>query len=141
MAAVLDAAGGLSGRRVLLPRADIAPAELPTSLAACGAQVTEVVAYRTVAECQDSAALAARLGRREIDWLTFTSSSTVKNLVAAIDPAAIIKSRVLIGSIGPSTSAALREFGLEPTVEADPHTTDALAEALVGWETRSRDNE
>jgi len=71
----------------------------------------------------------------EIDWLTFTSSSTVKNVVAAVGADRARASRARIASIGPTTSATLREAGLEPTVEADPHTIPGLVEAILTRET------
>jgi len=136
----LAALGGLKGKGVLCPRSDIAPKELPESLAARGAEVTDIVAYRTVAACPDAQRIARLLSGGQISWLTFTSSSTVRNLMAALDPDTIISSAVRIGSIGPSTSATLRQFKLEPTVEADPHTTAGLVEAVLDHEKQSMEN-
>ena len=137
----LAALGNLKGRRILCPRSDIAPKELPESLAARGAEVSDIVAYRTVADCPDAERIAGLLSGGEIGWLTFTSSSTVRNLVAALDLETIISSGVNIGSIGPSTSATLREFKLEPTVEADPHTTAGLVEAVLDHEKQLQSRE
>lgn len=134
--AVLAAAGDLRGQSIIWPRADIAPLDLSQELSARGAAVTDVVAYRTIAECPEAEEIKDRLARGEIDWLTFTSSSTAKNLVAAVGAAALAESGARIASIGPSTSATLRELGLAATVEADPHTPAALVESILAWEVR-----
>ena len=78
------------------------------------------------------------LGRDEVDWLTFTSSSTVKNFFSAVAVGVVRASRVRSASIGPSTSAALRAVGIEPAVEADPHTIDGLVAVIVAAEEAER---
>ncbi len=134
----LTAQANLKGTRILCPRADIAPKELIERLAAGGANVTELTAYRTVANNEGAEAVAAMLGRDEVDWLTFTSSSTVKNFFAAIPADAVRASRARSASIGPSTSATLRSVGIEPAVEADPHTIDGLVATIVAAEEAER---
>jgi uroporphyrinogen III methyltransferase/synthase len=131
VAAALATKQDLAGVRVLLPRADIAPKELAEALASRGAAVREVVAYRTVADLSNVETVARMLAQNEIDWLTFASSSTVKNLVEAIGAERVRASRARIASIGPTTSETLRLSGLEPDVEADPHTIPALVDAIV----------
>ena len=64
-----------------------------------------------------------------MDWITFTSASTVRFLAEASGGA--LPERPRLASIGPATSAALREHGREPDLEADPHTPDGLVDALV----------
>ncbi|MDQ6705498.1 MAG: uroporphyrinogen-III C-methyltransferase [Acidobacteriota bacterium] len=122
-------------RRILIARAAVARDVLPAGLAARGARVEVVEAYRTVVP----ESLAARAGNvfsasadagRRPDWITFTSSSTVKNLMQAIEPAML--SGVKIASIGPVTSATARECGLEVTVEASEYTVSGLVEAIIG---------
>jgi uroporphyrinogen III methyltransferase/synthase len=120
----------LANKRILLPRAAVARDTAPAALARRGAQVDVVEAYRT----EPPAALAARANEifatsRKPDWITFTSSSTVKNLVAAVAPGAL--QGVCIASIGPVTSATLRSYGLEPSVEAAPFTMDGLVAAIL----------
>lgn len=137
-AAVLAAltAEGVHDRRVLLLRADIAPTDLADGLRAAGARVSSVAAYRTTTggRHDDLADLLAG----GLDAVTFTSSSTVTNLLAALggDPTAL--SGALVASIGPVTSATARAAGLRVDTEADPHTIDGLVDALVrAWsETR-----
>jgi len=63
------------------------------------------------------------------DYVTFTSSSTVRNFVAAVGGGFPERARVV--SIGPVTSEAAREAGLTVDLEAESHDLDGLVEALV----------
>ena len=120
----------LAGRRVLLPRAAVARDVVPTELAKLGAQVDVVEAYRTGIPSSTAARAQEIFERRpRPEWITFTSSSTVKNFVAAAGLEALAGVRV--ASIGPVTSATARRLGVQIDVEATPYTTDALIDALV----------
>lgn len=122
------------GERVLLPRADIARAILPESLAAeMGAIVDNVVAYRTVRGGGDAELLKDLLAEKMIHYITFTSSSTVKNFVEMLDTENIAASLqgVKLVSIGPITSKAARDLGLAIDLEASEYTIDGLLEALA----------
>jgi uroporphyrinogen III methyltransferase/synthase len=114
------------GRPVLLARAGEARDVLPQALRDRGADVDDVILYETVAEEPDPAAVDAA---QDADYLTFTSSSTVRNLVAALGERLPRGARVV--SIGPVTSAAVREAGLEVDVEAERHDIDGLIAALL----------
>jgi uroporphyrinogen III methyltransferase/synthase len=132
----LAARDDLKGKRVLCARADIANPDLTKALGDRGAVVTDVVAYRTVQDNSECAKLANMIARGEIDWLTFTSSSTVSNLLASVSVDAIRNARARVASIGPVTTAELRRLGLSPTVEAAEHTIPGLLAAIVQFETR-----
>jgi uroporphyrinogen III methyltransferase/synthase len=134
VAKALAAQGSLVGVRILLPRADIAPKELVETLAGKGAIARDVVAYRTVPDLSNRDAIRERLAQGEIDWLTFTSSSTVRNFLEAVGVEAVRAARPKIASIGPTTSATLREAGLAPTIEAAAHTIPGLIDAIVQHE-------
>jgi uroporphyrinogen III methyltransferase/synthase len=126
------AAHDLAGQRILLPRAALARDLAPAELTLRGAQVDVVEAYRTV--IPDTApALASQIfsAPRKPDWITFTSSSTVANFVAAAGPAALAGVRV--ASIGPITTATARHHGIPVTVEAQTFTTDGLIAALLSF--------
>ncbi len=131
--AVADAMGEVGGLRVLLPRADIARPALADRLAQLGAQVDEVVAYRTVRP----EALAARLRKaaQDADVIAFTSSSTVQNFVEVLgrDEAAAVAERATVACIGPITAQTAREWGMTPLVVARDYTIDGLLRALVEW--------
>ena len=114
--------------RALLPRADIANPVLPEMLAAKGYACTEVVAYRTGTPDALDAEVVAALGAGDIDLLAFASPSTVRNFVSLLD-GRDWAGRVV--SIGPVTSAACAELGVEVAVEADPHDLDGLVAGLV----------
>ena len=117
------------GRRVLLPRADIAPSTLPDGLRAIGAEVHEINAYRTVAPKGSEERLKEVLSQR-IDVATFTSSSTVTNLVRLLDGNLDALSGAVIACIGPITAATARELGLSVDIVASEHTITGLVEAL-----------
>ncbi len=145
LAAALASLGDLAGRRVLLARADIARPALVEALAAAGAIVDDIAFYRTVApEALPPEALDA-LENNRVDWITFTSSSTVTNFLELLPrrpgraqrgPAAgaPLPAAVRLASIGPITSETLREHGLEPTVEASPHDIPGLLQAILAAE-------
>ncbi len=87
-----------------------------------------VALYETVAEPLTPHALAAARGA---DYITFTSSSTVRFFLEAAGGDAGLSPATRVVSIGPVTSATLREHGMEPHVEAERHDIDGLLEALL----------
>jgi uroporphyrinogen-III synthase len=111
-------------RRALVARAAGARDVLIAGLRAREVEVTEVALYDTVAEAIGEAGASALASA---DYVTFTSASTVRFLLDQATPGSATR----IVSIGPVTSAALRERGLEPHVEAARHDIDGLVEALV----------
>jgi uroporphyrinogen III methyltransferase/synthase len=116
----------VAGRPVLIARASEARELLPRALADRGANVDVVALYETVREDPDPEAIEAA---QSADYVTFTSSSTVRNLLAAVGDRFPSDARVV--SIGPVTSEAAREAGLVVHVEADRHDPAGLVEALV----------
>jgi uroporphyrinogen III methyltransferase/synthase len=120
----------LAGKRVLLPRAAVARDLIPSQLTKMGAQVDVVEAYRNVVP-KDAAARAIEIfsAAKKPDWVTFTSSSTVSNLLAIVEPQAL--QGVRVASIGPVTSRTARERGLPIHAEAGQFTLDGLMEAIL----------
>ena len=116
----------LEGRPVLVARAAEARDVLPEALRERGAEVDVVALYETVAERPDPEAIEAA---QDADYVTFTSSSTVRNFVAALRDGVPRRARVV--SIGPVTAQAAREAGLDVHVEAERHDVDGLVEALL----------
>lgn len=125
------AMGGLQlrGKKILLPQAAVARDVIPEALRQQGAQVDVVEAYRNAPPAEPPGNFPGA------DWITFTSPSTVKNFLALAGSSAL--AGVNIASIGPVTSAALRKHGLPVTVEANPHTTLAMVEAIRSFHARS----
>jgi uroporphyrinogen III methyltransferase/synthase len=120
----------LAGQRVLLPRAAVARDLVPAELARRGAEVDVVEAYRTV--MPESAAERAReifSAPHRPDWIAFTSSSTVQNFAAAAGVQFLRNVRV--ASIGPITTQALCNLGIEVTAEALQYTIDGLVACMA----------
>jgi uroporphyrinogen III methyltransferase/synthase len=117
----------LGGRKILLPRAAVARDLVPVELTRRGATVDVVEAYRTAAP-ENLPQRARDVLERKPHWITFTSSSTVRNFVAAAGRESL--DGVKIASIGPITSATVREHGLVVNVEADSHTIEGLVAAI-----------
>ena len=127
----IQAVESLPGKKVLCPRADIAPRDLIDDLQAAGAEVREVVAYRTVPDCSGSKNVASLLSENDVDWITFTSSSTVRNFFDSISPDKVSASSARLASIGPVTSRTLGEFELTPHAQATTHTITGLIDAIL----------
>lgn len=124
--------GDLSGTRVLLPRTDRARETLPEGLRALGAEVEEVIVYRTVPVEGCPEEVVEQFERGEVDAVTFTSSSTVRNFVEMVgtDRARRWLKDVLVASIGPITTGTARNLGIEVGVEAEEYTVSGLVEAI-----------
>jgi uroporphyrinogen III methyltransferase/synthase len=123
--------GDVAGQRILLPRAERAPKQLAQALRGRGAVVDEVATYRTLAVGAPDE-LKALLADGQIDIVTFTSSSTVRNLVASLQgptPEDIL-SRCLVACIGPVTARTAARLGIRVDVVAREHTIQGLVEAL-----------
>ncbi|MEK7214564.1 MAG: uroporphyrinogen-III synthase, partial [Chloroflexota bacterium] len=124
-------ARGVQGHRVLLPRTDIVGEDLTGTLVAAGATVDQVVAYRTLQAPALDDEVLRRLRGGEIDLITFTSSSTVRNSIGALGSESGLLSGIPVASIGPVTSATAREAGLQVAVEAAEHTVHGLVTAIL----------
>jgi uroporphyrinogen III methyltransferase / synthase len=123
---LVEALGGLPVSRALIARAAQARDVLPDALRARGAEVDVLDLYETVAEPMSERQRETVAGA---DYVTFTSSSTVRFFFASLDGAVPPHARLV--SIGPVTSETLREHGREPDVEATRHDIDGLIGALV----------
>jgi uroporphyrinogen III methyltransferase/synthase len=125
--------GSMQGAAVLIPRAAVARDVLPDMLREAGARVDVVEAYRTTgADAATAGMLKKLLAARELDVVTFTSSSTVEHTLSALGPdAARLLSGVTLASIGPITSETATARGLEIDVTAERYTIDGLVEALA----------
>jgi uroporphyrinogen III methyltransferase / synthase len=121
----------IKGQRLLLLRADIAPTVLVDALSAQGARVDNVIAYQTRPSSENRRAVEQRFLEKQIDVVTFTSSSTVRNLLEALDHKTELLVGAVIACIGPVTAQTARELGLRVDVVAPVHTIDGLVDALL----------
>ncbi len=119
-----------NGVSVLLPAADIGRDELEKGLASMGATVKRLAAYRNVPVVGISD-LAKQAFIDGVDVVTFTSSSTVRNLVDMLDGDLKALENSFIACIGPITAATARELGLSVDLEASEHTVEGLVDALT----------
>jgi len=124
--------GDQTGQRILIPRAKEGNDELPEKLTERGAIVTLATAYETEIDTAMAPLVLEKLQVGEVDVVTFTSSSTVKNFHLALGPDIAAMNKVLIACIGPSTAQTARElFSREPDIIAQQqHTVPGLVEAL-----------
>jgi uroporphyrinogen III methyltransferase/synthase len=132
----LKAAGPLKGTRLLLPRADIAREVLPDQLRDAGADVSEVIAYRTIVAGGERDAdhdIYRMLLDRQIDAVTFTSASTVRNFARMLgeEQAADLLNTTVVAAIGPVTAEAAQQLGIQVTVVPKKYTIPDLVDALV----------
>jgi uroporphyrinogen III methyltransferase / synthase len=132
---ILEALGpeAVKQKRILIPRAAEAREVLPETLRGWGAAVDVVVAYRTALPRVDIAPVAELLRQRNIDIITFTSSSTVKNFVRLFGdkPVGEIAGGSALACIGPITARTVEELGGRPHIVAEEFTIAGLVRAII----------
>jgi uroporphyrinogen III methyltransferase/synthase len=128
----------LEGARVLLPRADIGREVLADELRKAGADVVDVVAYRTIPEDEQSAEdpdIYGLLLNGQIDVVTFTSSSAVRNFAKLFgeEQTADLLRHTAVAAIGPVTSDAAAKLGIGVSIQPETYTIPALVEAIANY--------
>lgn len=123
----------LSGKRILLPRAETAGAGLVEGLTRLGAKVDEIAVYKTVLpRCRGTASRGRdMLLKGNIDIVTFTSSSTVRNLITVLGADWKVLNNTMVACIGPITAKTAAESGLRVDVTAKEHSIPGLVEAIT----------
>ena len=133
--ALIDVLKAERARRILLPRAAEARAILPQELRAHGAQVDEIATYQTIRPVNRDDVFCDMLRSGQIDLITFTSSSTVRNFMDVLSeedvPALLGNTR--IGCIGPITAATAQEHGLTVALQPSDYTIPAFADSIVQY--------
>ncbi|HEY9063043.1 MAG TPA: uroporphyrinogen-III C-methyltransferase [Pseudobacteroides sp.] len=120
------------GEKVLLPRTDIANKELSEGLKENNIDFEELTVYRTVTEASMKDAVHELLVQSRVDFITFTSSSTVRNFVKLLGNENLgLLSTIKTVCIGPVTSETAKESGLNVSAVADKYTIDGLIVKLV----------
>lgn len=125
--------GEVKGKRILLPRANIASKKFPSLLRERGALVDDVVAYRTVIPRELTPERLRTILGEGVDLVTFTSPSTVRNLAQVLGEGELerLLKNVKVACIGPVTVEAAKELGIDVDIVAQNHTVDSLVEAIV----------
>ncbi len=119
--------------KILIARAKVAREVLPESLRKIGADVNVVTAYETTADCENKDELISALQNGGVDAVTFTSSSTVTNLLQILGEQKSLLQNAALAAIGPVTGATLRKHGLQPAIEAQKYTIDGLTLAIENF--------
>ncbi|MCP4253658.1 MAG: uroporphyrinogen-III C-methyltransferase [Candidatus Scalindua sp.] len=123
----------IKGKRFLMPRTDIARSYIPEELEKLGAEVSDIVAYKTVLATDGDNIVLDKLKDGEVDIVTFTSASTVKNFVKIIgeENMSAFKNNVQFASIGPITNESAEEMDIEISIKAEEYTIPGLVQAIV----------
>jgi uroporphyrinogen-III synthase len=130
--AIAGGLGAVAGRRVVLARADAATTDLRDALVAAGAQVEEVVAYRTIEGPAASRDPLHTALNQELAGIAFTSSSTVRGLLHLAAATDRQRARAVPAfCIGPVTATTAQRAGFDVEVVAEDHTASGLADAIV----------
>jgi uroporphyrinogen III methyltransferase/synthase len=127
-----ELASQLHHQNVFLPHSDRANADLPAALQRLGAKLTEVIAYRTLPPRDVDREQVMNALRQGTDAAIFFSPSAVHNLADLIGKQSLteLQNKIGIAAVGPVTSAALRECGVQEIVTAADTTAAAVVEAL-----------
>jgi uroporphyrinogen III methyltransferase/synthase len=123
----------IRGCRILLPRSDRADDRLPALLREVGADVTEVIAYRTIKPETLDVEMVGQLRRAEVAAIVFASPSAFHNLCDTIpaEELAKLSERVQFVAIGPTTAKALESAGVRVAIQAKEASAEALAQAIA----------
>jgi uroporphyrinogen-III synthase len=128
----------LNGSSVLVVRPDHERDVLAAALAANGAHVTDLIAYRTAADPPDSPAAQAiyrMLLDGKVDAVTFASPSAVQRFAALIGPeqAADLLNTTVVAAIGPVTAAAAAQMGIKTQIVPEQYTVEGLVAAMARY--------
>jgi uroporphyrinogen III methyltransferase/synthase len=139
-------AGDVQGLKILLPHADIGREVIADELRRQGADVTEVVAYRTVVVEPDREGepdIYRMLLERRIDVVTFTSASAVRSFARMLgaEPAADLLRTTVVACIGPVTAEAAAQLNVKPTITPTSYTIPGLVDAIVKYFADTRPEE
>lgn len=122
------------GDKVLIPRAKEAREVLPETLRKLGAEADVITAYETAAVCRKrSRTYGSSCKNKEVDMVTFTSSSTVTNFLKVLGGSKELLEGVALAAIGPVTAETCCKNGLTPAVTAGTFTIDGLTDAIKSY--------
>ena len=123
------------GKKVLLPRSDRAAADLPAALSRAGAQLTDVVAYRTLAVHDAAAKELEQIRQGAADVITFASPSAFHSFAEQIgaDVLRQLAGRTALAAIGPVTARAIQQAGFVAEIVAEDSSAAGLVAAIISW--------
>lgn len=129
---------GVEGRNILIPRAKVGREILPETLRGGGAQVTVSPVYQNVPPQGRKDELRAELESGEVDMVTFTSSSTVRNFLTMVDAGdqdELLKlmNGVKIAAIGPITAKTMTDSGLQVDIQPENYTITAMVDSIIDY--------
>jgi uroporphyrinogen III methyltransferase / synthase len=129
----------MAGAKVLLPRSDRADERLPAALRSAGADVTEVVAYRTVAPESFDSAVVSVVKDGSASVVMFASPSAVDNflVVIGLDEVKRLAGKTELAAIGPTTAAAITAAGLTVGIESEESSGAGMAGAIAAFYEKS----
>lgn len=125
----------LSGKKILLARAENAPDWVEKAFQEEGAVPFRAVTYRTIADTKSLGLFKKVLGEKKIDWVVLTSASAAEAFLSSIKGQ---KTSFGIASIGPVTSETIRQFKYKSGIEAFPHNDQGIVDALIDAERRKK---
>ena len=123
----------MKGKRVLLPRAEVARDVIPKGLAKMGAIVDVVTAYRTVNSGRTRDELEGLIGESRVDVITFTSPSTVINFMDIMGDDYKIPDGIRIACIGPVTVTAAKKLGIRIDIVQEIYTIPGMIAAMAEY--------
>ncbi len=124
---------GVAGKKILIPRAQKAREVLPEKLQEAGAEVLVLPVYKTSLSQEDPTEISTALEQNKIQYITFTSSSTVDNFFTLLKPELLqqYRDKIQLACIGPITAETLASYGFTPDIQPEKYTIVALVDALV----------
>ncbi len=133
-------AAEMTRKRILLPRSNLASSDLPDALRLLGAQVTEVIAYRTFA-AEPAGEGQNQFSSGNLEAILFFSPSAVRNFLnwdegkggQVLRFISDVSRKTAVVAVGPITATALRDAGLRNIVQAQNTTVPAVIEALESF--------
>ncbi|MEE9190416.1 MAG: uroporphyrinogen-III synthase, partial [Candidatus Neomarinimicrobiota bacterium] len=125
----------VKGKKILIPRAAVAREVLPEELVKLGATVDVVEAYKTIQPKGKTGEIREMLKNKEVDVITFTSSSTVTNFISMFNKEEIsdLVNGVTIACIGPITAEIAEKNGLKVSIIPGNYTIEAFTDAIVDF--------
>lgn len=125
----------IAGKRMLLPRAEIAREILPQELSRMGARIKVVTAYKTIKPEEDLERVRGLLKNKEISVITFTSSSTVRNFLEMFNEGEVMGliDGTAVACIGPITAKTAEDLGISTDIMPSKYTMPELTEAIVEY--------